>query len=124
MTVEELYGLIGGNYAEAKSRLMNDKLVSRFIIKFLDDTSYAQLMEGWEAGDGEAIFRASHTMKGVCGNLALTELFETADTITEAYREGNEEILAKTDVPALIEELKSKYQNTMDAINAFAAEQE
>ncbi len=119
MTVRELYERIGGNYDEATSRLMNDALIGKFIVKFLDDTSYAQLMEGVEAADDEAIFRAAHTMKGVCGNLALTELFETSGQLTECYRAGNEDIKAKTDVDALVEKLKEQYAKAIEGIKAF-----
>ena len=119
MTVAELYERIGGNYEEACSRLMNDDLISRFIVKLLEDTSYTQLVERDEAGDEEAVFRAAHSMKGVCGNLALTDLFETSGELTECYRAGNEDIKAKTDVDALVEKLKEQYAKAIEGIKAF-----
>lgn len=122
MTVEELYEQIGGNYAEALGRMRSDKLVGRFIGKFLDDTSCQDLIDAWKAGDDEAAFNAAHTAKGVCANLSLSELATLTSDITEALRPGNDELRASTDVDALVAQLEVLYAKTYEGISAYAAQ--
>lgn len=123
MTIEELYDKIGGNYEGALNRLRSDMLVSRFIVKFLDDKSCENLFAAWAEGDEQAAFEAAHAAKGVCANLAIDGLAETASAITEALRPGNDAVRASTDVDALVNELKANYAVATEAIAAFASEQ-
>lgn len=121
MTLQELYDRIGGDYAEAIGRLRMEKLINRFIVRFLDDTSCVRLQEAWAAGDERATFEAAHAAKGVCANLSLVKLADIASKITEALREGNEALRAQTDVDALVSELTVAYNNTIINIKAYAA---
>ncbi len=121
MTLEELYAQIGGDYAEAIGRLRMEKLIDRFILKFLDDPASNALIESWAAGDDRAAFDAAHTVKGVCANLALPRLAGPADKITEALREGNDALRASTDIDALIAEFTAEYKMTIEGIEAYKA---
>lgn len=121
MTLQELYDRIGGDYAEAIGRLRMEKLITRFIIRFLDDTSCKDVQTAWAAGDERATFDAAHAAKGVCANLSLVELARITSNITEALRVGNESLRAQTDVDALVSELATKYDNTIQNIKAYAA---
>ncbi|MDO4807946.1 MAG: Hpt domain-containing protein [Coriobacteriales bacterium] len=121
MTLQELYDRIGGDYAEAIGRLRMEKLITRFIVRFLSDTSCKDLQAAWAAGDERAAFDAAHAAKGVCANLSLVELASVASSITEALREGNESLRAQTDVDALVADLGQKYDNTIQNIEAYAA---
>lgn len=121
MTVQELYDVIG-NYQEVKSRLMSDRIVEKFIVKFPGDPSYEQLMDAWDQKNGEMIFKASHTLKGVCANLSISGLFEIADQITEAYRPGQEQTQRREEISDLMAELKLRYEKTVKAIQQFASE--
>ena len=56
MTVQELYDSIGASYDSAKRILQMDKLIGKFVLKFLDDKSCEKLMAGWEAKDAAAVF--------------------------------------------------------------------
>ena len=61
----------------ALERLMgSDALLERFLKKFLDDPNYEKLKAAQAAGDREGAVTASHSLKGVCGNLSMTELFD------------------------------------------------
>ena len=86
MTVQECYEAIGGNYQEAIGRMMDDARVKRFSGMFLKDTSFQELCTYMDANDVEMAFRAVHTLKGVCANLSLTKLFDTANAMTEVIR--------------------------------------
>ncbi|MCF0179366.1 MAG: Hpt domain-containing protein [Bacteroidales bacterium] len=89
MTIEEFYAVTSSNYAEALKRMMRPDFVKRFATKFDKDTSFAELAENMESGNVEVAFRAAHTLKGVCKNLAFTKLGDSASEITEVLRAGD-----------------------------------
>ena len=120
MKIEELYASIGGNYNEVHSRLISEKIISKFICKFPNDPTFGQLMDALMKGDEDAVFRAVHTLKGVCANLGLTKLSGLASDVTEMYRPGQEAL--RVDEKAKVSELKTCYEDTIAKINQFAAE--
>ena len=83
MTIEQCYQKMGGNYTEVCGRLPSQRLVEKFVRKFLDDRSYAELTAAMAAGDHDAAFRAAHTLKGVAANLSFTKLRASASELTE-----------------------------------------
>ena len=89
MTIEEFYAVIGGDYQEALTRLMKDSLIERFVLKFENDPSFKELSDFLAAQNTEEAFRAAHTLKGVCRNLAFAKLGDSASEITEMLRAGN-----------------------------------
>lgn len=119
MTVQELYAEIG-NYEEAQSRLMNDRFIAKFVMKFPLDPSFEQLMDAWKNNDRDAIFKAAHTMKGVCANLALSKLTGLASKITEAYRPGTEK--PSEDMSDTVQKLQIQYAETIAAIRRYEGE--
>lgn len=124
MTVKELYDRIGGNYEEVIGRLSSERLVTKFVIKFLDDKTVPELKDAVEKGDREMIFRAAHTLKGVAANLAFSEILKQAEIITEATRNvPGKEPDEKTDINAAFATLYAAYEKTVTAIKEFAAEQ-
>lgn len=75
---------------EALERFMgNEALLARFLKKFPEDQSYDALCRALKAGDTEGAFRASHTLKGVCGNLSMRTLFTLVSGQTECLRSGD-----------------------------------
>ena len=50
MTLQECYAAMGGNYESAVGRLRSERLVQKFILKFLDDGSYDLLCKSLEDG--------------------------------------------------------------------------
>lgn len=115
MTIKELYATLSGDYNEACTRLINEQLVSRFVQKFPSDPSMQNLRDAVAAGDIKASFRAVHTLKGVCGNLAFTQLYQAAWNLTEQLRPLTEQADA-----ALMDILEQEYQSTVNAIDAFS----
>lgn len=111
MNLKECYSALGGNYESVLSRLMTEKLVNRFVLKFLNDASYENLVNSLKDENIEEAFRAAHTLKGVCQNLSFDRLFESSNAITEVLRDGNitmaNEILPKVELD---------YKQTIDAI--------
>lgn len=116
MTLEECYNNLHGDYEEAKTRLMNERLIERFILKFPEDPSMGALLEMIEAGDNVAAFRAVHTLKGVAANLAFTQLFRDASNLTEQLRD-----LKSNPDPELVSTLKITYNLVISTLKEYAA---
>lgn len=66
----------------------NEALYEKFLKRFGDDASYAELTAAISAGDCEKAFTAAHTLKGVCGNLSMTKLAQLVSSQVEFLRSG------------------------------------
>lgn len=88
MTLEEFYARIGGNYQETLRRLPSEKMIRKFVGKYVADPSYQELDAALAKKDWEAAFRAAHTLKGVAQNLGFDSLYQVSAELTEALR-GN-----------------------------------
>lgn len=117
MTIQECYQQFGGDFDEVKKRLPSEALIKKFIAKFLDDRSFPDLQTALEEGSRESAFRAAHTLKGVCGNLSLSKLMNSASKLTELLRPETEVIPEGADV--LFEEVRNDYELTISAIRSF-----
>ena len=119
MTIEQCYQEMGGNYTEVCGRLPSQRLVEKFVRKFLDDRSYAELTAAMAAGDHDVAFRAAHTLKGVCANLGLERLRASAGTLTETLRLQAAAI--PSEAAAQLEQIHADYRLTVDTIREFLA---
>jgi len=64
MNIQEFYDSIDENYENVSNRMMgNQKLVEKFVRKFLDDPTYEQIKEAVNKMDYDEILRTTHTMK-------------------------------------------------------------
>ena len=116
MTLEECYAAMNGNYADAIGRLRSERLIQKFVLKLPQDDSFDLLCRSWDAKDYKEAFRAAHTIKGICQNLSITRLGESASRLTEALRGG-----WTPAADGLVEEVKGDYRDTVDAIRTFEA---
>ncbi len=121
MTLQECYAAMGGDYDEVIGRLRSERLVQKFVLKFLDDGSYDLLCRALEEGNREEAFRAAHTIKGVCSNLAFTQLLQFSSQLTELLREDGGD---SEQVQALFGQVRESYQRTAQAIRSFREEAE
>lgn len=119
MDLQQCYSLLGGDYQNVSHRLFNDAMVTRFLLKFLDDRSFADLCKAMDEKDYAGAFIAAHTLKGVCQNLSLDRLYSSAQPLTEALR-GDTPDVKKAE--SLFLTVKEDYQITVDAIGRFQAE--
>lgn len=80
----------GINVDSALARFMgNEGLFLKFLEKFLQDRSFEGLLEAVKNEDARQAFQYAHTLKGVCGNLSMDELYSLISRQTEFFREGN-----------------------------------
>ena len=119
MSLTECYIALGGSYEEVLSRLSSERLVNKFVLKFLTDPSYDLLVRSMESKDWPEAFRAAHTIKGVCQNLSFTTLFQSSNQLAEALRNGY-----TPEAPALFDQVCADYERTAGAIRAYQAESE
>lgn len=115
MNLREMYTELGGSYDEALGRLMNDRLIERFVLKFPDDPTMKTLEDAVNAGNTEGAFRAAHTLKGVAANLAFTDLSKAASALTEQLRP-----LTSPADAELYSKLRLSYQRTTETIKKYA----
>ena len=117
MSIREFYEIVGGNFDEALSRLMNEQFIKKFLKKFPADDSYFSLKSAIEQDKLEDAFRAAHTLKGVAYNLELKSLGDSASSLTEALRPGNEERRIPEDLKQMMKIIDTEYSKAVDAIN-------
>lgn len=117
MTLQECYAAMSGNYEDAIGRLRSERLVRKFVLKFLADGSYDLLRQSLEEKNYEEAFRAAHTIKGVCQNLSMDRLQSSSSRLCEALRNGY-----TPEADALAEEVAEDYRLTVAAIQAYQKE--
>lgn len=117
MTLKECYDRMNGSYEEAKSRLMMDSMIERFVFKFLNDQTMNNLRDAIASGDVAVAFREAHTLKGVSANLAFSDLQKAASDLTEQLRGQN----APAD-GTLVAAVEEAYAAVVSAIEDYRAE--
>lgn len=105
---------IGINTDSAIERFMgNEALYAKMLKKFLAEPTFAKLTAAVAESNGQAALEASHTLKGVCGNLSIESLFDLfaeqvvlmrADKWDEAY--------------AMMPEITEKYNLVTDTLKS------
>ena len=115
MNLEECYESMDSDYDDVMRRLGSETLVRKFVLKFLDDTSFQGLKEGLENQDAELAFRSAHTLKGVCMNLGFTKLFEVSSALTEELRDKE----IKENCTEMFEVVEQEYIRTIEAIKGL-----
>lgn len=74
---KEMLAAAGIDAEDALERFMgSEALLTRFLGRFLEDASMDALRGAVAAGDWDKALTASHTLKGMCGNLSMTVLYD------------------------------------------------
>lgn len=117
MTVKECYDQMGADYKSVYERLgNNEQLVEHFFQRFAQDMSFAALKEAREKQDQEAAFRAVHTLKGICINLGLTNLYQVSSDLTEALRNGKPDLEVEEQ---LYQKVEQEYHRVIERIEMW-----
>ena len=111
MNLQECYQALGGDYEAVLGRLRSERMITRFVLKFLEDKSCEQLREAVADKRGEEAFRAAHTIKGICQNLSFDRLYQSSNALAECLRGGWDDAAI-----ALTEPVVADYQVTVEAI--------
>lgn len=119
MTIQQFYGEVGGDAEEVLTRLMNEAIVKKFLLKFFSDPNYEMLITAIDGEDWETAFRAAHTLKGLCLTLGLGDLARSSSDMTEKLRGGFGG--AKSDLDGLLAQVTADYKKASAAIEAYKA---
>lgn len=95
------------NFEEGVKRVMNNtKLYAKLLGKFQADTNLQDIETALAAGDMEKAKSAVHSLKGLAGNLSLTELFEQTKLLEAQIKAGDT-------APAMLADVKDTYTKTL-----------
>ncbi len=104
----------GIDYDAGIQRFMNKKhLFERVLSSFLGDTTVTQGKRCLEAKDYNGLFESMHELKGVSGNLSITELFALTSSLVEDLRAGRYDFLESRFI-----QIETVCKNAKDAIVA------
>ncbi len=59
----------------------------KYLKKFITEKTYDTFKQDIMSGNLSAVESSAHTIKGICGNLGLTELYEIYSNIVKSVRE-------------------------------------
>ena len=115
MDIKDLYTELMEDTERVRARFGgNASLLERFVKKFVDDTTYDNLMKSVKDKDYPEVERGAHTLKGVAANLGFDRLSDKAAAVVRAVREG------KTDtIPDLSEAMSEEYKKVVDCITGL-----
>ena len=94
-------------------------LYEKALRKFPKDDTFSRIRAAYEAGDKEGLFAGVHEFKGMCGNIALTSLYEAADAMVQLLRDG---AYAEAELAAAYGALQTEYHIVQEAVLAAAEE--
>ncbi len=111
----DLLTMAGIDMDDFLKRLMgNEKLVPLFIKKFSEDNNYKNLIEAFAEKDMQKAEMASHSLKGMCGNLSLTTLFPLFTRQVRAIRSGK-----FGEAEQLMEQIKEEYPKAISYMHQW-----
>lgn len=119
MNLQECYQAFGGDYEDTMKRMGMERLLQKFMLKFLDDKSFEELCSSMEQKKYEEAFRAAHTLKGLCLNLGFKTLAESSSSLTEALRSQQFEESNLVEIMKMLEQVKRDYEMTVSVITEF-----
>lgn len=117
MNVQEVYEAAHGDFEGTLERMMDEGFMAKILMMFLDDPSFMQLKEAYQAQNVSDSFHAAHTLKGVAGNVGLSDLAKKASDVTEALRNSDNIHDADAYMPALMQ----AYETAKQAIEKLEA---
>lgn len=119
MTLQELYENIGGSYEQAMRVLRVEKLVDKHIRKFAENGVVEALLDAGETLDPTQMFETAHAVKGVCGNLGLTGLYDMASELSDEFRPGYDRKMTDEEVKVKLDQMRALYEETAAGIKAY-----
>ncbi|MCI9139297.1 Hpt domain-containing protein [bacterium 1XD42-8] len=120
MTLKECYEEMEGDFEDVTSRLRTNERIQKFLLKVLDDKSFDLLLKSIEAEDWEEAFRAAHTLKGVCQNLAITRLYKSVSPLSDSLREGKRD----SELLPMLKQVEKDYEHITKCIKRLEKEKE
>lgn len=114
LTLKAFYQKIGSNYDDVLKRLLSEKRIISFVIRFLEDDSFDKLCQSLDKMDYNAAFNYAHNLKGLAKNLGFDNLAKSAGNISDILRSENKDILKMSHT--LINDVIFDYEEVKSAI--------
>lgn len=119
---ENFKSILEENGADVKSTLRrfmgNEGMYMKFLKRFPEDPNYQNLGVSLEAGNYEEAFRCAHTLKGVAANLGLVPVQTAVSGLVEELRSKSIEEVDAEKANAMWQDLKKVYGQFVEIINA------
>lgn len=112
MNLSQFYAEIDGNLDDVIRRIPKETSVIKYLKMFVEDKEYSNLIASFEQKDYRGVFRASHTLKGVCANLGLTHLQLSSSEVCESVRHSE----PTEDITPLVDKVSEDYKKVIDAL--------
>lgn len=110
---------LGIDMEEAAKRFLGrEELVVKFLKRFQKDTHFQALQEALKQGEVEKAFKEAHDLKGVCGNLSMTSLYQYTSCQVEYLRK---DMLEKARDQA--EDLEKEYERVRKGLQEIFSEE-
>ncbi len=98
MNIKEFYNKTGADCTDVLLRLVNEKMVRKYLKKYPEDQSFARLTKLLNEHNYEDALYASGTFKGLCSTLGFANISEKAEQMysllaSQKY-DGTEAVLA------------------------------
>lgn len=103
--------------ATLKRFMGNDAIYQKFLGKFPADPNYANLGTNIEAGAFEEAYKCAHALKGVVGNLGLTPIFDKVSALVEELRNKAADEVDAARANELWQEIRTVYEKFIVIIN-------
>ena len=116
MQLNECYKAFGGDYESVRKRIPGDKIIIKFLIKFLSEPSYEKLCRTLEEEDYKEAFRAVHSIKGISANLGFPALLDSSGMLTEYLREQDKHPVDKNKCMEYFDVITKDYKVVIDAV--------
>ncbi len=115
MTIQEVYQAVGGDYSEVMERLISDKIVRKYLLRFAQSASIEALETAFDLQDDTKAFHEAHALKGMALTLGLGNLATSSSALTEALRNGR-----TPEAAPLMETCKKDFHEAMEALQQLS----
>lgn len=113
--IQELENAGGVDVAGALERMGgSEDLYQTILGMFLTDDNYEKLVDAMNKGDEEAALGFAHTIKGMCGNLGLMNLFHYSDDMVETFRKNR-----SCDVNRLMTQITEEHKKITEILQKY-----
>ena len=119
MELRKMYEAFNGDYDSVIKRLRDEERIKSFLVKFMDNKLDVLIMNALREEDYETAFREAHNLKGICANLNLDALCQSASNLTESLR-GRDPV---EDISPLVDTMLKDYYRTVDILSELKVTQ-
>lgn len=112
MDLKTIYEMMPGDYDDAIARLRKEDRIQKYLLKFKEQDMVSKIKAALDIKNAEEAFLQAHTLKGLCANLSIMALGDSASELTESLRDK----IIKDEVTGLYERLESDNDKVMKAL--------